>query len=81
MPITSSAKKALRQSESRRVKNRAWKDKLKAAVKKAGVEKSPDALSAAYKIIDKSAKKGLIKKNKAARMKSRLAKLLSKSSQ
>ena len=81
MPITSSAKKALRQSESRRVRNQAWKEKLKEAVKKAALEKSPPSLSAAYKAIDKSAKKGLIKNNKAARMKSKLAKLLSKSSQ
>ena len=81
MPITSSAKKALRQSESRRARNQAWKEKLKDAVKKAASEKSPASLSAAYKIIDKSAKKGLIKQNKAARMKSRLAKLLSKPSQ
>ena len=78
MPITSSANKALRQSESRRVRNQAWKEKLKEAVKKAALERSPTSLSAAYKVIDKSAKKGLIKKNKAARMKSRLAKLLGK---
>ena len=77
MPITSSAKKALRQFESRRARNQVWKEKLKDAVKKAASEKSPASLSAAYKIIDKSAKKGLIKKNKAARIKSRLAKLLS----
>ncbi|OGF63918.1 hypothetical protein A2661_02045 [Candidatus Giovannonibacteria bacterium RIFCSPHIGHO2_01_FULL_45_24] len=75
MPITSSAKKALRQSESRRTRNRIWKEKLKDAVKKAVLDKSPASLSAAYKAIDKSAKKGLIKKNKAARMKSRLARL------
>ncbi|MDP3934829.1 MAG: 30S ribosomal protein S20 [Candidatus Giovannonibacteria bacterium] len=76
MPITSSAKKALRQSSQRRERNQAWKEKLKEAVKKAALEKSPASLSAAYKAIDKSAKRGLIKKNKAARMKSRLAKLL-----
>lgn len=79
MPITSSAKKALRQSESRRARNRVWKNKLSEAVKKAVSEKSPAFLSAAYKIIDKSAKKGLIKKNKAARMKSKLAKLIKQS--
>ena len=76
MPITSSAKKALRQSESRRAKNHVWKNKLREAVKRAEAEKSATALSAVYKTIDKSAKKGLIKKNKASRMKSRLAKLL-----
>lgn len=58
-----------------------WKTKLKEAVKTAEKEKSASSLSLAYKAIDKSAKVGLIKKNKAARMKSRLAKLLSKASQ
>ncbi|KKT83366.1 MAG: 30S ribosomal protein S20 [Candidatus Giovannonibacteria bacterium GW2011_GWC2_44_9] len=75
MPIIKSAKKALRQSRRRRERNLVWKDKLRDAVKRAVSEKSPAALSAAYKTIDKSAKKGLIKKNKAARMKSRLARL------
>lgn len=76
MPITSSAKKALRQSERRRAANRARREKLREAVKKATSAKSQAALSEAYKTIDKSAKAGIIKKNKAARMKSRLAKLL-----
>ena len=58
-----------------------WKEKLKKAVKDAIAEKSPATLSQAYKIIDKSAKVGIIKKNKAARLKSRLAKLSSKSFQ
>lgn len=78
MPIIKSAKKALRQAGRRRERNQVWKNKLKEGVKKATAEKSPAALSAAYKIIDKSAKAGIIKKNKASRMKSRLAKLSAK---
>lgn len=76
MPITSSAKKALRQAGRRREANREWKDKLKDAVKKANGEKTAAAVSFAYKIVDKSAKKGIIKPNKAARLKSNLSKLL-----
>ena len=76
MPITSSAKKALRQSRAKRERNLVWKEKLKKAVKAAVASKTPETLSQAYKIIDKSAKIGLIKKNKASRMKSKLAKLL-----
>lgn len=53
-----------------------WKAKLKSAVKTAEKDKSAESLRLAYKAIDKSAKKGLTKKNKAARMKSRLAKLV-----
>lgn len=76
MAITTSAKKALRQAEKRRVVNREWKDKLKDAIKKAETEKTAAAVSFAYKIADKSAKKHIIKANKAARIKSRLSKLL-----
>ena len=56
MPIKKAARKALRQSEKRRRKNRAWKARMKIVIKK-GV------LRDAYKIVDKSAKKGIIKKN------------------
>jgi len=79
MPIIKSAKKALRQSLRKRDRNRDWKEKLKIAIKKATLEKNAAALSGAYKVIDKSAKVGIIKKNKAARLKSKLAKLLPKS--
>jgi len=75
MPITSSAKKALRQSYRRRERNLIWKEKLKKAAKAAMSEKSQATLSQAYKVIDKSVKAGIIHRNKAARMKSRLAKI------
>ena len=65
----------MRQSRGRRGKNLVWKEKLKKAVKSAMEAKTPASLSEAYKIIDKSAKVGLIKKNKASRLKSKLAKL------
>lgn len=85
MPITTSAKKALRQSKRRRVRNEARKAALKSALKK--VDKLiaskkntelPEAMRHAYKIIDKSAKHHLIHKNKAARLKSHLVKRLAK---
>ncbi|MCI0542752.1 30S ribosomal protein S20 [bacterium] len=85
MPITSSAKKALRASKKKRVFNNRRKEALKDAVKEvkklaaakstAGAEK---VLSLAYQAIDKAAKRGVIKKNTAARKKSRLAKLIQK---
>ena len=59
---------------------------MKAAVKdvkKLVVAKEPKQalaeLKTAYKAIDKAAKRGIIKKNTAARKKSRLAKLIKKS--
>ena len=85
MPITKSAKKALRQNVRRRARNLARKDAVKKAVKlykkfliakKLGEAKSQ--LAKVYKALDKASKTDAIKKNKAARLKSRLAKLLKK---
>lgn len=85
MPITSSAKKALRSSKRKRLVNLASKDsfaKTVKNVKKLIVSKTKEgtkeALSLAYKALDKAAKKGVIKKNAASRKKSRLAKAIKK---
>ncbi len=85
MPITSSAKKALRQSVRRRERNIKRKDAYKSAVKiykkllaAKNIKEAQAKLAAAYKALDKAAKTGAIKKNKAARLKSRLAKLTAK---
>ena len=88
MPITKSAKKALRQSERRRKRNTQKKDAYKELVKKMqkAVEagKTDDAramLPALYKAVDKAAKTRVIAKNKAARLKSRAAKLVARTVQ
>jgi small subunit ribosomal protein S20 len=85
MPITASAKKALRQNIRRRAKNRSRKDALRAAVKKfrklAAAKKLAEAaaeLPKVYQALDKTAKAGVIKKNTASRLKSRLTSLLGK---
>lgn len=85
MPITSSAKKALRSSKRKRLVNLAAKEKLTKTVKtvkKLVVAKTKEgtkeALSLAYKALDKAAKNGVIKKNAASRKKSRLAKAIKK---
>ena len=78
MPITRSAKKALRVSKRKKVFNLRRKDAMNKAVK--SVKKTKEGLTAAYKAIDKAMKKGVIKKNTAARKKSRLAKMLKKAS-
>ncbi len=85
MAITKSAKKAIRSSERKRVFNVRRKRTLHDAVAEArktsgaGKEKQMEALKAAYQAIDKAMKRGVIKKNTAARKKSRLAALLKKS--
>lgn len=89
MPITKSAKKDRRQSARRKVQNTIRKDAYKSAIKAykrivaASGANPPDGearakLALAYKALDKAAKTGAIKKNKAARLKSRLSKQLRK---
>lgn len=82
MPITKSAKKALRVSDRKRSINDRTKKVLKEGVK--NIQKLTTAkkwkeangsLANAYAVIDKAAKKGIIKKNTASRRKSRLARL------
>jgi len=83
MAKTSSAKKAYRVSLRRKVFNARAKRGMKDAVRETGkliVAKSVAAAGASMpalqKAIDKAAKHGTIKKNTAARMKSRIAKRL-----
>ena len=84
MPITKSAKKALRGSERKRVVNVRRKKKVDTAVKDVKKLTSTDKteakalLSKAYKELDKAAKNGLIKKGAADRKKSRLSKMVKK---
>ncbi|MGE5554436.1 MAG: 30S ribosomal protein S20 [Betaproteobacteria bacterium] len=80
MPNIKSAEKRVRTSEKRRARNQAVKSSLRTAVKKVrtAVEaKSPavaQTFQAATSSLDKAAAKGVIHPNKAARLKSRLAK-------
>jgi len=80
MAITKSAKKAHRASLKKHVFNVRRKRVLTSATKDVqkliatDVKEAGKSLSAAYKAIDKAAKKGIIKKNTASRKKSRLAK-------
>lgn len=85
MPITASAKKALRQSKRRHTRNLKRKEAVKSALKKIKkllVEKKTDEakklIPSAYKALDKAAKTHAIKKNTASRKKSRLMKLFKK---
>jgi len=85
MPITSSAKKALRQARTRRGRNIKKKETYKKLVvsyrKMIAAKKTVDAekqLPLVFKALDKAAKTNVITKNKASRLKSRLAKQLGK---
>jgi small subunit ribosomal protein S20 len=78
MAITKSAKKAHRQSLRRKVHNDVRKDAVRNALKGIRTAQKGDtkAIAAAYKAIDKAQKGGLIKKNTAARRKSKIARAL-----
>jgi small subunit ribosomal protein S20 len=82
MPITKSAKKAVRGSIRKKAFNDQRKRAMKEIIKK--IEKivktdkaeATRMLGSAFAIIDKAAQKGVIKKNNAARKKSHLSKLI-----
>ncbi|OGG58565.1 hypothetical protein A2765_02460 [Candidatus Kaiserbacteria bacterium RIFCSPHIGHO2_01_FULL_56_24] len=77
MANTSSAKKARRVEARRRVFNLRRAKAMKDAVKELSKSKDAKHLPNAQQAIDKALKRGLIKRNAAARMKSRLAKQVS----
>lgn len=76
MPIIASAIKKLRHDRKRTVTNRATKESVREIVKSMRKKPSEKTLTTAFRTLDKAAKKNVIHKNKADRLKSRLAKLL-----
>ena len=85
MPITTSAKKALRQSKRKRTRNLVYLNKIRllmgefkklASAKK--VEEAKAMLPRIYKTLDKATKEHIIHKNKASRKKSRMTVLVNK---
>ncbi|MGQ9461959.1 MAG: 30S ribosomal protein S20 [Candidatus Fervidibacter sp.] len=88
MPNTRSALRAMRKAEKRRVRNQAYSSRMKTYIKRArltleaaakgtgSLEEAQKAVYEACRIIDKIATKGVIKKNTAARYKSRLTQKL-----
>ena len=78
MPIIKSAIKRAKQTLKRRERNISIKKDIKTAVKAFSAEPSVKTLAAAQSEIDTAVKKGLIKKNTAARRKSALSKIAKK---
>lgn len=83
MPITKSAKKALRQNIKKKALNTRYKRRFRALIKEFRKNISTDNLEDAkkllpqiFKALDKAVKHGTIKKNTAGRYKSRLSKKL-----
>lgn len=85
MPITKGAHKAHRSSLKKHVFNVRRKTAMNDTVKKVrkmveagNVEEAQKMLPKAYQVIDKAAKRGVIKDNTASRKKSRLAAAIKK---
>ena len=88
MPNTKSALRAMRKAEKRRLRNQAYRTRMRTYIKRArmaieaalkgtgSLENAQKAVYEACRIIDKTASKGVIKKGTAARYKSRLMKKL-----
>ncbi len=78
MPITQSAKKALRQNKRRHARNLTAMRTLRETVKTYRKTPVAQSLAGVYQKLDKAAKNNLIAPNKAARLKSRLARMIAK---
>lgn len=76
MPVIKSAKKKLRQDKKRTKNNYSFLKVLKDSIKRARKENSKENIINAVKNTDKAVKKNIIHKNKAARIKSSLSKLV-----
>jgi len=87
MPITKSAIKALKVSQRRKIENDLTRAKIKSAVKGAKIsiakkdKDTAEKLRTLYRELDLAAKKNVIHKNKAGRLKSRITKSISKESE
>ncbi len=84
MPNLPSAKKRMRQNRKRRTLNRGQRSAVRTAIKQVRSattgKDAQAALRRAESLLDRAARKGRIKKNTAARYKSRLAKVVASKS-
>ncbi len=76
MPVTKSAKKALRVSKRRKDENERVQKNFRAAIKSFRANPTAVGLTKTYSAIDRAAKNHVIHKNKSARLKSGLTKLV-----
>ncbi len=87
MPNIKSAAKRMRQNEEQRKRNRRYRTRMRTQIKKFhqlldgnDVESAGNLLKEVYSVIDRTAQKGVIHANTAARYKSRLTKHLNETS-
>lgn len=79
MPNIKSAKKRVKVTDTKTLKNKIAKSQLRTELKKVRAEietnKSAEALNRGYKVLDKAVAKGLLHRNTAAHKKAALASL------
>jgi small subunit ribosomal protein S20 len=81
MPVTKSAKRALRGSKAKESVNKIIISRLESAIRSAKKTKTAAKILAAISLADRAAKKHVVHKNKVARIKSQLSGLLQKKSE
>jgi small subunit ribosomal protein S20 len=80
MPVIRSAKKKLKVDKKRESANKKARALISLVIKKAQKKPTQESVQKAFQAIDKGIKKDIFHKNKGARIKSRLAKLIAKKS-
>jgi len=75
MPVTKTARRALRVSTKKRLVNKSLATRLEIALRLAKKQKTKKHVSEATSLADRAAKRNLIHKNKASRIKRSLSKL------
>ena len=78
MPLLKHAKKALRASARKTEFNKQVKSRIKTEISRMTSEPDSTQLGKAFSAIDKAMKRNLLHRNKAARMKAQLSKLIAK---
>ena len=77
MPVTKTAKRALRGSKRKEIVNKITLSRLEVAIKLAKKSKVKKNIESAMSLADRASKENTIHKNKSARIKSQLSKLIS----
>lgn len=78
MPVTKTAKRALRSSKRKEKLNSALRSKLEAAIRLANKSGKKEDAKLVSSLADRAAKKNLIHKNKASRIKSQISRTTKK---
>ncbi|OGM09527.1 hypothetical protein A2159_00030 [Candidatus Woesebacteria bacterium RBG_13_34_9] len=78
MPVTKTAKRALRSAKKKFIFNKRYLSRLEISVRLAKKSRKQDKIKEALSLIDRAVNKNIIHKNKAARIKSTLSKLFPK---